>query len=138
MADLSITAAQVQTDSIANCSRALAGEAITAGQTLYKKAADGKMWKADCDASAATAACLGIAVCDAAAEQVVSFQTKGTVLIGAGASVAQGTPYFLSPTAGGIGLDVDILAADFLVYLGIGDDADGIVLDLHLSKVAHA
>lgn len=138
MADLAITEAQVQTDSIANCSRGIAGEAITAGQTLYKKTADGKMWLADCDASSATAECLGIAVCDAAPEQVVSFQTKGTILIGAAASITAGTPYFLSPTAGGIGLDADILAADYLVYLGIGDDSAGIVLDIHLSEVAHA
>lgn len=137
MASLTITAAEVQPDSISNCSRDIAGEAVTAGQVLYEKAADGKMWLADCDASLATATVKGIAVCNAAAEQVVSFQTKGTITIGSSASVAQGCLYCLSPTAGEICPVADILSGDYSHYIGVGDDSDGIVLNLHNSAVAH-
>ena len=53
MADLTITAANVAPGAGAVKDTGTAGEALTAGQLVYKKSADGKWYKADCNSATA-------------------------------------------------------------------------------------
>lgn len=143
MADLVITTSQmVQSATTSDIEHGVAGEAITAGQTVYKKASDGKMYKADANASSATAECKGIATCDAnAAGVAVSWQKSGTLTIGAAASITAGATYFVSATAGGICPEADLTTGHYVTYLGVGNSANGIVmppLGPVISGVSHA
>jgi hypothetical protein len=140
MADLSITAAEVVPDT-AQIKTGIAGEAITVGMSVYKKASDGKLYKA-IDTSAAAAAAVGIASSScSAANQSITYQKSGTIVLGASASVAQGAVYVVSGTAGGIAPEADAGAGNYLTILGVGDASDGIVMPTngpHASGVAHA
>lgn len=99
-ANLSITAANVSPGTNAIKKTALALEAITAGQVVYRSAA-GKFGLADNDsATAAIREPYGIAVGNAATNQSVTVVTQGRVNIGA--VVVVGTAYFTSSTPGAI------------------------------------
>ena len=135
MADLSITAANVKTYAGADMGSGQAGEAITAGQTLYRKAADGKLWKAD-DTSIAKATCLGVALNNAAADQPVSYAKAGGV--NPGAAVIVGTIYGLTDTAGGISTIADRAAGDYITLLGVATTTSRIDLRINASGVAIA
>ena len=142
MADLSITTTQVvPTTDRSKIKTGKAGEAITIGQTVYKKAADGLIYKA-INTSTAAADCLGIAISSAvAANQEVSWQQGGTIVLGAGASITAGAIYVLTDTAGGISLETDSDTGDYMTYIGTGDASAGIVMPSkgpHASGVAHA
>lgn len=132
MADLSITTTQViatTTNRGTHILHGTAGEAITQGQSVYLKSTDNKLYKADADDSAATAAAVGIAVSAAGvANQQVSYQKSGTIVIGAAASITAGETYFVSDTAGGIKPAADLGAGDYVTYLGVGDASNGIVM----------
>ena len=149
MADLSITESQVQADTSSSGARVVygtAGEAFTAGATVYWKSSDGKWWKADADASATLAAGardkIGIAVGTASgASQIVGIQTTGSPTIGAGASVTAGAAYYVSTTAGGICPEADITTGDFICYVGVGNSSNGIDMPrdgMAMSTVANA
>ena len=123
MADLTITAAQVNLVS-GETGVLTAGEAVSAGEVLYKKAADGKAWLAISSASASAAA-IGIALCDAAAEQQVVHAKAGAIVdLGAAAAAAAGEGYAVSDTAGGLQLDADLVESEFVTRVceGLGDD----------------
>jgi hypothetical protein len=117
-ADLTITAAScvpATTGAQFDISH-VAGEAITAGQPVYVKAADSKLYKADANASSATAAAVGIAVCNAAAGQPCAFQKGGDLTIGG--TMTKGAIYYVSETAGGICPEADLMAGDYVTQLG--------------------
>ncbi len=131
MADLSITASQVVP--AGNPNTYSAGAAITAGQTVY--VSGGTAYLADCDNTSTTAGMRGIAVCSAASGQKVVVQSSGTIVIGAAASITEGTVFVLSDTAGGIKPVADLASGDYVTYIGVGDDSNGIVLNIHASGV---
>lgn len=135
MAALSITTTQVIPGSGSGRYAANAAETITAGQAVYKNSA-GTVALSDADDNT-DYQCDGIALNGASAGQPVNVQTTGTIVIGTAASVAQGTAYFVGPTPGAIGPVADVLSGDRLIYLGIGDDSNGIVLNIHNSGVTH-
>lgn len=119
MSDLAITAANVVKGSGATVNKdANAGESITAGQAVYKKASDGKWWKAQTDDTSAQADAQGIALHAAAADQPLAVQTGGSIAIGA--TVAAGVFYYVSNTAGGICPVADIGSADYVTQIGYG------------------
>jgi hypothetical protein len=73
--DLSVTAASVVPGSGAVLATGTAGEALTAGQAVYQKAADSKWYKADCNsATAEVRVASAIALGGAAAGQPVVVQ----------------------------------------------------------------
>jgi len=137
MVALSVTASQVQPSTTASIKSGIAAEAITAGQTVYVLTA-GTIGLCDCDGTAPANTCAGIAVNDAAARQKVSYQTNGTITIGAGASIAAGDIFYAGPTAGSIVPEADVASGDNVIYLGVGNSSNGIVLNIHNSGVAHA
>lgn len=134
MADLSITASQVQPGSTGALETLTAGSAITAGQPYYKSGTSG--YAADADDTSTTATVAGIAVCSASIGQKFVGQKSGTVTIGAGASITAGTVFVLSDTAGGIKPVADLASGDYVSYLGVGNASNGIVLAIHNSGVA--
>lgn len=118
MTDLSITAASVLKGTGAQLGYGTAGAAITAGDTLYIDTADSNKLKlADCDGASALRTCVGIALCDAASGQPVTYQKAGEITLGA--ILTAGTIYVLSDTAGGIMPAADLEAGDYVTILGV-------------------
>ena len=80
------------------------GEAITAGQAIYVKASDGKLYKTDADlGDESTFSFIGFAVTTVAgADLTVYYVTPGRIVTGLSGLTA-GSYYFLSNTAGAIG-----------------------------------
>jgi predicted transcriptional regulator len=123
MADLTITATSVVPASGATTSVGTAGEALTAGQAVYLKAADGRLWKAQCDSTDAEATVVGITLNGAAAGQPVSYQSAGTLNIGG--TTAKTTYYVLSATAGGIAPQADLVSTNRIVHIGYSTATTG-------------
>jgi len=132
MADLSLTAANVVGSTGYGSEPGTYGEAVTAGQVCYLKAADGKFWVADCTTSAATATVRGIAMQSAAASQPGRLQTSGGITIGAVVTV--GTIYVLS-ASGLICPAADLATADWVSIIGVGTTASVITLGINNSGV---
>ena len=87
----------------------ISGAAILAGDFLYKKASDGKLYPADNNVSAAEAVVIGCAEADTpGADQPISYALPGAVM-DLGALLVVAVTYFLSSTAGRMGLDADVL-----------------------------
>jgi hypothetical protein len=129
--DLSVTAASVVPGSGAVLATGTAGEALTAGQAVYQKAADSKWYKADCNsATAEVRVASAIALGGAAAGQPVVVQKSGQITIGA--TVVAGTAYFLSGTAGGIRPAADNTTGDYPQVVGMGVSTTAIQLNFAL------
>ncbi|MEQ9634807.1 MAG: hypothetical protein RLW68_01850 [Devosia marina] len=134
MADISITAANVVKGSNAVVEPGTAGATITAGQVVYKDAADGKYKLADADsATAAAKAPRGIALNGASDGQPLSIIRSGDVTIGA--TVTAGTAYYLSPTPGGIAPVADVLSGDDVVLIGLAKSASVLAVDIQITGV---
>ncbi len=121
MADLIIVAANVvEAANAEKVQSIIANEAITAGQVVRKRSADGKLELADASVDALDDA-LGVAQNSVAQDQPCDVQFGGTITLGVG---VQGVPYFLSETAGGIAPIADIITSGVaVVFLGIGTGA---------------
>jgi len=131
LADLSITAANVAPGTDATKDTGTAGEALTAGQAVYKKSSDGKYYKADCNsATAEVRVASGIVLTGSAANQPVVVQTAGSITIGA--TVSNGVVYYLSGTAGGIRPVADNTTGDYVQTIGIATSASVIKLGFNL------
>lgn len=118
--DLSITAASVIPGANAVVRYATMGAAGLAGQVVYKSATDGKLYLADCDsATAGVRDAVGILISSAGIGSKGSYVTEDDDLT-IGATVANGTVYCLSATAGGIAPLADITTGGFVTVLGVG------------------
>lgn len=134
-ADVSITAGNVVPVAGYQFVDGIAGETITAGQTLYLKESDSRYWKADSDsATSAVRVLVGIALNGASAGQPLRVQTAGSITIGG--TVAVGTVYILSDTAGGIMPSTDVETGDYVSIVGIATTTGIILLDITNSGVA--
>jgi len=123
MADLTITATSVLVGADASVRQGIAGETITAGQSLYIKAADSKLWKAQSDGTLEEATCAGVALNGAAVNQTVAYAEGGTINIGG--TTAKTTTYVVSATAGGIAPQADLIATNRISYVGYATDTTG-------------
>lgn len=138
MADLTITAASVLPGTGADIAQGTAGETITAGMAVYLKS-DGKYWKAQDDGTVAesgSGTTIGVGLNGASAGQPVSVQRGGPITIGA--TVAVGTWYGLSATAGNISPVADVASTNYATILGIATTTAIINLKPNASGVAHA
>lgn len=137
MADLTITASSVvNVNGVPK--HGIAGTTITAGQLVYKDAADSNKLKlVDTDAVGGTAAVgVGVALNGGATGQTITYQTTGDITIGA--TVAVGEVYVASGTAGGIAPVADLAAGDYTFVVGIGITTARIRLILEGGTVAKA
>lgn len=81
---------------------ATSGEAINAGEWVYVKASDGKVWKTDADADESTYSVVGVALTTvAAADLTVRIARVGAIVTGL-TGLTAGSYYYLSGTAGAI------------------------------------
>lgn len=129
MANLTVTASQVLPGPGATfADDLLAGEAITAGQLVYRdNSTVPATWKlADNNLSAAASNLGGVALNGAALGQPVKVQNGGDLTIGAGAAPAVGIVYCLSATAGAIAPDADLATGNVVSILGVGK-ATGVI-----------
>lgn len=135
MADLSITAANVQKSTGAQLETGVAGVAIAAGQSLYKDTTDSnKMKLADANLSELAATLEGVSLHAAAAGQPITYITAGNY--NPGATVAAGAVYVLSGTAGGIAPVADLTTGWRTSIVGIGTSTSNIRLLKFSSGVA--
>lgn len=136
MADLAVTAASVAPGNGAVTKTGVAGEAITAGQAVFK-AADGTIQLCEHDQTSVEAAVSGIAVGEAAAAgQYVTYVITGEVTFNA--VLAAGQVYIVGAGAGAIAPEVDAGAGDFVSVVGVGLSTTSMKLGLLHSGVAHA
>lgn len=133
MADLSITAANVALVS-GTSGTGTAGETVTAGQALYLKSADSRLWLADCDDTSATATIKGVALNGASAGQPLAYAESGAVVT-IGATTTIGEIYVLSGTAGGVAPEGDHASDDYVSLIGVGVTAANIKLTIVNSGV---
>ena len=137
MADLTITAANVVAGANARTLDGIAGEAITAGQCVYRDSATGKYLKSDADSATVAARSVdGIALNSASANQPLGVQIDGEITIGA--TMTANTPYFLSgATAGGIAPIADVGAGEYLVQVGISKSTTVLDIGIQATGVAN-
>lgn len=135
MADLTITAANVDAGTDGEIGTGVAGVAITAGKLIYLDRTTSTYLLADADALASSKVA-GVAVSDAAAGQIVAFQRSGTYT--AGGTTVAGTPYFVSTTGGGICPIADLASGDYVSLFGFGASASTIKIMRTWSQVAIA
>ena len=135
MADLSVVAANVQPAPSGVTKNGIAGEAITAGDSVFV-ATDLEIELAEHDLTAADAACVGIALNDAAAGQHVTYVVTGDVNMGA--ILAVGQVYVVGIGAGGIAPEGDPAAGHFVTVIGVATTTSNLKLGMLQSGVAHA
>lgn len=131
MADLTITAANVQPYSGASISQVTYGATITQGQVVYLNSGDGEYYLADCDNTSATATAKGIAITPGGDGQIGLIVTAGDLDVGATLTV--GEIYVLSGTAGGIAPEADLASLDYVTILGVATAADSLKVDISVS-----
>jgi hypothetical protein len=133
--DLSVTAANVVPGSSGITATGIAGEALTAGQAVYRKVSDGKFYKADCNSGTAEVrVASAIALTGSAAGQSVVVQTGGQITIGA--TLTAGVVYYLSGTAGGIRPVADNTTGDYPQVIGMAMSTTSLLLDFKLAAAA--
>lgn len=129
MADYTITAGNVIT-ALTGKKSGTAGEAISAGQLLYVKAADGLLYLAQSDGTAAAeAVVVGMALNTAATGQPVFYQASGAITVGA-VFAAAGKVLILSETAGKSCDAADATTGDYLTIVGYSTSTVAMVLDI--------
>lgn len=129
MADISITASAVVPSSSATIASGKAGEAINAGQLVYKDATDSNKIKLADANSAAKVGVIGMAINSAgAAGQYVTYVTKDPELT-IGGTRTVGAIYILSATAGGVAPVADLTTGWYSAPIAVVKTATAIALD---------
>lgn len=126
MSDLTITSTSVVNVS-SQTGNGIAGEAITAGQAVYLKSSDSKLWKAQCDGTTEEGTPIGVALNGASVGQPVTY-ARGGGRINIGATTVKTTTYVLSATAGGVCPQADLLSTNKIVRIGHAIDTAGVLL----------
>lgn len=117
MADLTITAANVLKGANSTPKYGTAGEALTAGEVVYKDASDSyKLKKADNNASVLTADGVGITLNGGGTGQPIAYIDLDDDFT-PGATLAVNTAYVLSGTAGKICPIADLTTGMYGVFL---------------------
>ena len=142
MAAVSITAANVVKSTGAITEDGTAGEVITAGQAVYKKASDGKFYLADTLAASVAGNSeidnfYGIALNGApAAAQPLTVQKSGIITIGG--TVAVGAMYYVGIAAGAISPVADIESPNYVTVIGLALTAGTININPYVSGIVKA
>lgn len=123
MADITVTAANVLRTS-GTFESGTAGETLTAGQCVYLKAADSRLWKAQADGTSAEATAVGITLHAALAGQPVAYAKTGAV-INIGGTTSKATKYVVSAAAGGVAPLADLTSGQYISELGYATATDG-------------
>lgn len=135
MTDLTVVAANVKPGTSAVTQRGIAGEAITAGDSVFI-AADGGVELCEKDVTVLEAACVGVALNDAAVDQPVEFAVTG--IVDMGAILAVGETYIVGAGPGGIAPETDGAVGNFMTVIGVGVTTNNLKLGILQSGIAHA
>ncbi|MDX0065902.1 hypothetical protein GOB13_23400 [Sinorhizobium meliloti] len=127
MADLSINSALVVGGTNSTRDTGTAGEAITAGQSIYLDATTNK-WMISDNNGTGTRTVHGISLNGASLNQPVSIHKSGDITIGA--TLVVGTDYWLSGTAGGICPRADLVAGMDAIQIGIAKSTTVLSVDI--------
>ena len=133
MADLAITAANVQAQGGASTGEKTAGAAVTAGEVLTSDSSQQAILASD--TSQELAQVIGIALHAAADGQPIKYQKTGPINLGATLEV--GKHYVLS-TNGGIAPVDDVAAGNFASYIGFAESTSILLLQPLSASVAAA
>lgn len=112
------------------------GATISAGQTLYIDTADNEYKLADADDTSLDAG-RGIAITPGIDGGAGLIATGGNIVL-VGATLAIGTAYYLSDTAGGIKPAADLTTGDNVVLLGVASTATQLDLAIRDFQITHA
>lgn len=135
MAALSITGTAVVAGSSAVRDAGIAGEAITAGQTVYINSTTNRVMLADTNSATAEArVAKGIALNGAAAEQPVTYIKEGDLTVNA--VLTKGVGYYLGGTAGSIVPVADLTTGDYTCFLGIAKSTTVLAIKIQSAGVA--
>jgi len=137
MADLVITATDVEVENNNAGTFVRFGAAVTQGQVVYRSTADNKYYLADCDASA-TARAAGIVISNADADNYGYILSGTNAKINLGATLAQGEVYVVSDTAGNIMPITDLTSGQYITILGIAESTSLLRLRPYDSQITHA
>lgn len=118
MADIAVTGANVVPSTGAQLGQGTAGATITQGQWVYLDSGTNTLKLADANASAATAAVVGVALESVSSGQPLKYQYGGDITIGG--TVAAGAVYVQSGTAGAMAPVADLVTGWYTTVLGIG------------------
>jgi hypothetical protein len=119
MANLSQTAANVALGGQTTKTETVqAGESVTQGMPVYL-ANNGKWFQSDANVVAAATATTGIAVSPASTDGFFSVVRTAGQDVNIGATLTVGELYVVSATKGAIAPIGDLIAADYVVILGI-------------------
>ena len=119
MADVTITAANVQVTANTLLATAIANVAISAGKTVAIDATTKKAVLYDADLAGSNIAA-GVAVNSTAASQVCVYAVGGDIV--AGGTLVKGTTYVGSATAGGLAPQADLTTGANLGIIGFARD----------------
>lgn len=99
----------------------IAGEAVTAGMSVYRSESTGKWLKAQCDGTAAEAGSGGygiaLSTADVANAPIVVALPGAIVVLGTGTA---GIVYYIGNTAGGLDAVADVASTDKIVPICVG------------------
>lgn len=137
MADLTITATDVEVENNNPGTWVRFGVAVTQGQVVYRSTADNKYYLADCDASA-TARAAGIVISNADADNYGYILSGTNSKINLGATLAQGEVYVVSDTAGNIMPITDLTTGQYITILGIAESTSLLRMRMYDSQITHA
>ena len=137
MADISITASSVVAGANARISDGTAGEAVTAGQVVYKSSTTKKWLKADADSATPEAReGIGLALNGASANQPLKVQTGGDITLGA--VLTAGVAYYLSGlTAGAICPVADVGTGEYVCLMALAKSTSVLAIDPQFPNVAN-
>lgn len=132
MADVTMTATAVKkADNNAKVETAYSAEAIAIGDAVYMNTSS-KWAKADADL-AATDEVRGLALNSVSgADQPVTVITEGNLTCD---GLTKGTPYFLSTGAGKICPIADLLAGDYVTFIGIATSTTNLLIKPLVSSI---
>ena len=135
MTDVSITAANVIRGANSKMEHGQAGASITAGQVVYRDAADGEYKLADSDSgTAAVRSPRGIALNNGADGQPLTIHRSGLITIGG--TLTPGVAYYLSDTPGGIAPYADLATGDYPTFIGMAVSTTVLNVSFNESGVA--
>lgn len=135
MANLTITAASVVAGSNAFVQSGSFGEAVTAGQVVYKSSTTNKWLLADSNSVTPEARhAIGIALNGGSIDQPVTVQTSGKITVGA--TLTAGTDYYLSDTPGAICPRADVGSGEYVCLLGLAESTTVLDLSVQFPNVA--
>lgn len=134
MADLSFSAEEAYWNgNEASIVTRIADATIEVGQPVYLTDG-GVAMPGDADASS-TAACIGIALATAYANQHVPIATQGVFNFSAPV-LTVGTIYCVSPNAGKICPWADLASGDYVTILGVAESTSALRLDVNATGIA--